>query len=400
LTVPVLVFACGSLGGAGLSGSDTWEDGGGADGTTFDGSGSSSGGIGSEAGAGDAGPPPPTTALILHTSPNLPDVRVCWSVGDGGVTSDLPFPSTGEMPATNYPGIPTGGAVALADADFLLGDNLTLYLIDDWNLQHNLQKGGVACDKLICPDQTNCLRPGRDFWQTPAIPQGLQAASSNVVAIGGCVPWDRDASTDLCGPGYTTMDPNGNLQAELLLLNKAAPQTGQLAVQAAQLSPGVASILGDAAAGRASVTFGPEDAGEASVVTALASEGIASQVQYVDVSPDLSTYGTLGFAIDIPVADASPTHFWMSLAQSQQIVAPTEEPRTFFGQPRPYLVAVVGDPSAPSTWTGGAYDGTGLHLLVLTTPTPMRAPTEAGATEAGAVEAGATEAGATDSGGQ
>jgi hypothetical protein len=66
----------------------------------------------------------------------------------------------------------------------------------------------------------------------------------------------------------------------------------------------------------------------------------------------------------------------MSLAQAQQLIDPTQDPRDFFGQPRTYLIAVLGDPLAPHAFApsdgeGGAYDGTGLHLLVVTTPAPV-----------------------------
>jgi hypothetical protein len=46
----------------------------------------------------------------------------------------------------------------------------------------------------------------------------------------------------------------------------------------------------------------------------------------------------------------------------------------FFGQPRTYVVAVLGDPTAPPAFGDGGFDGTGLHLLVLATPAPGATP--------------------------
>jgi hypothetical protein len=61
----------------------------------------------------------------------------------------------------------------------------------------------------------------------------------------------------------------------------------------------------------------------------------------------------------------------MSLAQAQQLVDPTADPSVFFGQNRTYVVAVLGDPSAPHAFTsGGVYDGRGLHLLVVPSAAP------------------------------
>jgi hypothetical protein len=109
----------------------------------------------------------------------------------------------------------------------------------------------------------------------------------------------------------------------------------------------------------------------------------------------LPGYGQLGFAVDVAGFDGSAGHLWMSLADSQQLVDPTEDPTQFFGQPRTYLVAVLGDPNAPHAFapvTGDAgYDGRGLHVLVVAAPLPQTS--EAGVAEAG--DAGVTEDGAT-----
>jgi len=82
----------------------------------------------------------------------------------------------------------------------------------------------------------------------------------------------------------------------------------------------------------------------------------------------------------------------MSLADSQQLVNPTEDPTQFFGQPRTYLVAVLGDPNAPHAFapvTGdGGYDGKGLHVLVVAAPLPQNGAGDAG--DAGAMEEAAT----------
>jgi hypothetical protein len=96
----------------------------------------------------------------------------------------------------------------------------------------------------------------------------------------------------------------------------------------------------------------------------------------------LPGYGQLGFAVDVPGFDGGAGHVWMSLADSQQLVDPTEDPTQFFGQPRTYLVAVLGDPNAPHAFapvTGDAgYDGRGLHVLVVAAPSPDSGAGEAG----------------------
>jgi hypothetical protein len=222
----------------------------------------------------------------------------------------------------------------------------------------------------------------------------VQLGRNNVLAIGGCLATalDQTANTERCGPSWSPVA--GNLHADVFQLATAGvpgPEAGVLAVQAVQLSPELAAQGAggggdagggseDASAGTVDagltgsgvvVSFGARDAGDASVVAMLGQLGdIQPQVPYpLDFSGDLAAFGTTGFAIDVAGAgDAGAVHLWMSLAQAQQLVDPTQDPRQFFGHAQPYLVVVLGDLGAPAFGTGGVYDGTGLHLLVVTAP--------------------------------
>ncbi|MGH7296835.1 MAG: hypothetical protein ACRELB_17990, partial [Polyangiaceae bacterium] len=121
----------------------------------------------------------------------------------------------------------------------------------------------------------------------------------------------------------------------------------------------------------ASVTYGPQDGADASLVGTLGVEGQTAIPTTVSLGT-LADFGRLGFAVGVP-GDDGGTHvaLWMSLAQSQQLVDPAEDPSVFYGAPRTYLLAVLGDPGAasPAATSGDAgYDGTGLHLLLVPTP--------------------------------
>ena len=88
---------------------------------------------------------------------------------------------------------------------------------------------------------------------------------------------------------------------------------------------------------------------------------------------DLAVYGQLGFAVTVPDDEGGAGYEWMSLAESQQLVDPTQDPTLFFGHARTYVVAVLGDPDAPHAFAPGAdagYDGKGLHVLVVASPAP------------------------------
>jgi hypothetical protein len=88
----------------------------------------------------------------------------------------------------------------------------------------------------------------------------------------------------------------------------------------------------------------------------------------LEIGTDLAAFGQLGFGVDGVELDAATSpHFWTSLAQAQSLVDPTADPRVYFGTNATYVAVVLGDPSAPSPFSAGdaAYDGRGLHVLIL-----------------------------------
>jgi len=339
--------------------------------------------------AAETAPPPPATVTFVHASPSLNDTRLCWTVpaGDAGaLTAASPFPSGAPMPASNFPGLPVGGAVQLSPATGLAAASASgpveLYAIDAEVLaREDNDASPSSCEALVClrnssPDPSApCLRPNKDYWHAGTIPtRAIAASGPTLVALAGCegTALDPAASALRCGPDW---DPvAGNLHVEVL--HVAAPlsragdagttrDAGVLRVQSALLSPALAASLADAAA---HVSFGPQ--GEAGAVASLSNEDDVQPATplAVGLGTGLAAFGQLGFGIDALELDAATsTHFWTSLAQAQSLVDPTVDPRVYFGIEATYVVAVVGDPGAPSPFSAGdaSYDGRGLHLLVL-----------------------------------
>lgn len=320
-------------------------------------------------GGQDAGPPP--SALFVEASRSLPNTRLCWSVG-GTMSARPAFPYT-TMPASNYAGIPVGGAARLDDASELLGGgDVTLYAIDADILALIEQPLPTRprCDQLICGSGgggTLCLKLNSEYQIAGVVPAGtLHDHAANVVALSGCSATllDQGASAESCGPTWD--GAKGNLHVDVIPLVQAGSSlTGRLAVQAAQLSPGLA---GNAVT--AIVSFGAQDAGQAGVVATLSGEGTLGPgtPAPLTIPAGLASYGDLGFALDVTGLDAGTQHLWMSLIQSQQLVDPAADPTQYFGQTRTYVVAVVGDALHAPPFTAGGYDGKGLHLLVLPSP--------------------------------
>jgi len=361
------IAACGASNGAdsfwgGPSGGSSGS--GGDDGGEFgDGSGGGSGSSsGGSSGAGDAGGP--ASVAFVNASPSVGDVRLCWTVGGAPLGGGRPYPFATPMPASNYPGVPAGGASILRDASALTGGNLTVYALNArilaW-LEEANPSAPPSCAQVACSGSGDCLGPGNYFALPPI---ALQPSVFQVVALAGCLPTalDSAASTARCGTGWNAT--TGNLHADVVTVSPSSPSLAELNVQAVQLSPGLASQ------GAAQVSLGPATGPQTPIAT-LTAEGQLQPAMpaTVAVGSDLSVFGQIGVGVDVAGAGAgSAGHLWMSLAQAQSLVDPAADPTQYFGQSATYVVAVVGDPAAPhafDTGADGGYDGTGLHALVL-----------------------------------
>jgi hypothetical protein len=280
-------------------------------------------------------------------------VRLCWAPAGGGFTGNpYAFPPTDmPMPASNYAGIPQGGAAMLAVADSLTmtaGPAFDLYVLDAQMVATKENGKKTLCAALVCDGNSPCLgkQNVNNVFAIPALTPG----SPYLLAITGTPP--QLAVQTVALGADDTINP------------------GALAVQAAQLTGGLTGTT---------VTFGGGPTADAGTgggfVASLAKLGDVDPPMPASVpyDPSESAFATQGFSVDgtyaAPDGGGGAVHLEMSLAQSLSLVAPTQDPHPYFGQRTPFVVAVVGDPGAPP-WPGsdaGAYDGTGLHLLVLPT---------------------------------
>jgi hypothetical protein len=303
--------------------------------------------------------------VFLHASPSLPSLRLCFlqSVSE----SLQPFPANNEMPASNYSGIPVGGAVWLPDA-------YTPPIVD--SIVYAVRAKPIAgqtnpCDQLICasPGSGSCLMPNADYWQVgPLSSAAVLPGATTVVAVAGCLGADDPLATvERCGPTWNAA--TGNLHLDVVAIAdgqaNAANDAGVLTVQAAQLSPGLESLQGEG--GATTISFGSQ--ADAQAFAQLAHEddlGPASPFS-LTLPGAIGAYGQLGFAVGVTGAEAgSSGYLWMSLAEAEQLVSPAQDPSAYYAG-GPFLVAVLGDPAAPHAFGvgDGGYDGKGLHVLVL-----------------------------------
>jgi hypothetical protein len=365
LLLGAVVAACGMAGGANGFSEGPPNDGGADTSTAFDsGLGNEDTGTAPDAPSStDGGNPdasPPATPLIfVHASPSLQSVRLCFSGGGEGA---LPFPSDNEMPASNYPGIPTGGAVWMTDVSAIPFAG-TAYAVR----AKNIAGSTAVCQDLLCMPGLgqNCLTQGLDYWPVGTITRSAALpGTTTVFAIAGCLGIQADslATEERCGPDWNAA--TGNLHLDVVPVPPTATVDGGLVAQATQLSPGLVSLQGDA--GTTSLSFG--SVVDAQAVAQLGAEGTVVPIfMPLALAPGLATYGQVGFGVAVQDADTgSAGQVWMSLAQAQELVDPAQDPTVYYAQGQ-VVVAVLGDPSAPHAFADGdgGYDGKGLHLLVL-----------------------------------
>src|SRR5580658_6437075 len=209
----------------------------------------------------DAAPPIPPTVTFVHASPSLNDTRLCWTLpgpgGAGALTGAAPFPSGAPMPASNFPGLPVGGAVQLSPAADIATASaagpVELYAIDAEVLAREASSTSPSsCEAVLCLENPNpsapCLRPNEDYWHVGTLPASSIAASGPTFgALAGCLGTaiDSAASAARCGSSWDAVA--GNLHVEVLHVATlprgedvgAASDAGLLAVQSALLSPAI-----------------------------------------------------------------------------------------------------------------------------------------------------------------
>jgi hypothetical protein len=337
--------------------------------------------------AGEAAAPLVTSVLFVNAIPSGfsggdSSLRFCWSTGsgfggqllgdaggfDGGFE---PFPAGTPMPESNFPGVALGSAVLLSDAAALTG-MLTLYAIRAIKLEQYHERDS-PCDKLICPSSLSGCLDSTDYFKLPPI--AVQRGAANLVVVEGCPPQDTLASPSRTGGCGASYDPAlGNLHAEVVSVVPSKPAEAGIEVQVAQFSQGLANVLGDA--GAATVSFaqlaqdGSAGTTALSTITTVGNEGQLAPSLPVSLPLGglLASYGDVGIRLDLPAGEAGAPSYFLTLAQAQQLVAPAMDPRLYYGGLGTYVIAIVGDPSAPAPFaTGpeaGTYDGTGLHFVI------------------------------------
>lgn len=318
---------------------------------------------------------PRAKVVVVHASPDLPAVRVCFALGtkpDGSDAAIAPVPPLPDraVGAQPYPGLFPGTGGVLPD----LGTDLSSVVVVPYLMVAEKIKavargdgGAIAtCDALLSADAG--LVAGGDYFKLPPLAAGTFAPGATVlVAATGCLPtvFDPSASAAACGGDYSPL--LGNVALATFALDRAVADNAKLGAQVAHLSPGVQGKLQQNAP--TGVTVGLTNVPDASTFYVPIAQGVA----YKQLAPKTAFATPLASAdktaLSVSVLDpdggAAPL-VTFAVALGDIAVASGGDPDASAGATfkngANYAFAIVGDPSASAQQDGGP-NGRALHVL-------------------------------------
>ncbi len=296
--------------------------------------------------------------IVVHASPDVPTVRVCFAIGlqndgsDGVIAPISPLPQTGLAPGT-------GGALPDLGID-LSQRALTPYVI----LASKITSSAARCDTLA--GDAGSLTPNVDYFVLPTIKNGTLAPSTTfLVAATGCMPnaLDPAADTTTCGASYDST--KGNLSLQIFALDRVIGNTQRFGAQVAHVSSPAAGVwsssYGSTAVSAALKAF---DGG--------AQEIIVDSVQLDLLAPSsaaslaMPTVDQTSFVVAPvnPDGGAPPTSVSIPLPLVYEATTgKTTGENAYFTPGTNYTFVFVGDPRVSATLDGGAFNGYSLHAL-------------------------------------
>jgi hypothetical protein len=312
---------------------------------------------GSDAMNGSDAPVPTVHAkmLVVHASPDVGAIRICFAIGlqndgsDGVIAPIQPIPSSA---------INAGEGAALPDLGVDLSQKaLTPYVF----LAGLLGTGLQTCDVLA-----STLTVNTDFYVLPTIKNGTLVPSSTIMlALTGCLRNSLDSNADAttCGAAYDgTM---GNLAFESFTLDQVIANTqrfGAQVVHVASPASGVWSLLYGAPSVSASIL--PLDGGAGVVVTDMVNVGQVAPTTAASLTMPVVDQSAFQVSAVSPDGGVSPASLTIPMPLVfEATTGETTGENAYFVPGTNYSFVFLGDPRLPTTLDGGVFNGYALHLL-------------------------------------
>lgn len=338
----------------------------------------------------DAAPLENAKVIVVHASPDVPAVRVCFGIGTKADGSDAilsplpPLPDVRSSSGQPYPGVFPGFGAQMPDVKVDLSPvAVTPFVVfasavkDVERIDGGTADGGAlaGCSKLIGGDAAS-LVAGVDYLKLPTIPQGTLAKGTTLLlAMTGCLPiaTDPNATAAKCGSDYN--GGTGNVAAKLFVLDRKLGDPAKLGtrvIHASQPLDGVNTAAGSIGLVASLTTV--FDGGSGSQTIVAAGDGF----KFGEQKP------TASLGVTFPVAAADGTFSIAGALADGGTVSAASFPLTnvhalstgastgadaYFGKGHNVAFVVVGDPSQ-SLVTDAGTNGTALHVLAFPTDPP------------------------------
>jgi len=184
-----------------------------------------------DTGPKDAGPPH-AKLILVHGSPDVPAIRVCFGTGklaDGSDTTVQPLPALpdkagtlpdgGSTPPGLYPG--TGGP--FPDLTDLNDVAITAFVVlaDKIAAETSTNPAEATCDQLVGPANKPCTGAkclaATDYIPLPTIAaQTFTHGNTYLLSAIGCLPGETGRGVGMCGAGYNPATGNVHVQIDQL----------------------------------------------------------------------------------------------------------------------------------------------------------------------------------------
>ncbi len=330
---------------------------------------------------GDAAQPPsdagaPAKVLVVHASPDLPAVRVCFAIGtksDGsdGVIAPLPPLPDRVRGSEPFPGISPGAAAVVDDFGVDLSAKVVVpYVILASAVASDARSDAgpapTGCDALLSGG-AGALASTAYLKLAPIAASTFNRGESVLLAATGCLPQALDpaASSSLCGSSYSAI--TGNVSLKVFKLDTKVTATGaQLGAQFAQLSSPVQGSLAPMGVTAALSSASAPDGGPPVALAIGAKFGdlapktaaVASVGNVDDATLSLTTVNADGGA-SLPLATLPlPLIYTLSTGQLGSAAS-------YFRFGANYTFVLVGDPAEPAVADGGLVNGRALHVVAM-----------------------------------
>jgi hypothetical protein len=307
----------------------------------------------------EAGPSNRAKVIVVHASPDVAAVRVCFAIGIQNDGSDGVMAPIAPLPKN--PLAPGAGAV-LPDLGLDLSPHaVTPYVV----LASKITSSSATCDTLA--GNGGSLVSGLDYFKLETIPTGTFSTDTTLLITAmGCLPSVLDPLADkaTCGSTYDTAA--GNLTRRIDKLDRVVGNTQRFGAQLAHVSSPASGVWGALyGATNVSAALHAFDGGGADEI-------IVDQTSFPSLAPSsaaslaMPNVDQTALVVAAVNADGGAAPTWLSVPLPlihEVTTGQATGENTYFVAGANYTFVFLGDPRVPTTLDGGVFNGYALHAL-------------------------------------